>query len=163
MSVFNLPVDSDGQILPHDHPDLSGQALIVRGVASYHIVQDHNRNCQRLSSALFKCDPNRQGYLSFSSQVCIEAAGEAPGAYVLQRNWIGAVGIAVDDFRSFDPATEVADRWKIGMVPILDEEPPDACHGAVWGKINESRANGIRRAVHWVAEIPEVVLDETKL
>lgn len=136
---------------------------MLRGIAKQHIVFDANHNCQRLSSALFRNNPRRQGYLSFNSQRCVEARGEDPSGYMRSRGWIGVVSMSVAHFRTFDPAEQAADRWKIGMVPLLEEQPPDPCHGAVWGTISEGRANHIRRAVNWFVEVPGVTLDETQL
>lgn len=163
MTAFVPPLDQQGQIKPHDHPDLVGDASMLRGVAQYHIVFDANHNCHRLSSALFRNSPRRQGYLSFNSAHCVEARGEEPAAYMKAQGWVGAVSISVELFRSFDPAGHPEDRWKIGMVPLFDERPPDPCHGAVWGTISEGRANQIRRAVQWLVQIPGVTLDETQL
>ena len=160
MVGFALPYDANGTVSPHDHPDLQGDARILRGVAEYHIVNDANRGCRRLSSALFKNDPNRQGYLSIGSQPCIEGCGENPADYMLERGWLGVVSMTVDKFRTYDPNPPDAAQWQIGLYPLLKEDPPDPCHGAVWGKINESRANQIRRAVDWLVQIPDVVLDE---
>lgn len=163
MTAFEPPVDENGQILPHDHPDLEGERRMLRGIAQQHIVYDANYNCQRLSSALFRNSPKRQGYLSFNSQRCIEAKGDDSVEYMAGRGWVGVVSMSVAHFRTFDPADQPADRWKIGMVPLPDEQPPDPCHGAVWGTISEGRANQIRRAVDWLVEVPGVVLDETSL
>lgn len=163
MPAFAPPVDGNGQILPHDDPDLQGEARMLRGISKQHIVYDANYGCQRLSSAVFRNKPNRQGYLSFNSQRCIESRGEDPIRYMMGGAWLGVVSMTVAQFRTYDPAEQPADAWKIGMVPLLDEQPPDPCHGAVWGSISESKANHIRRAVDWLVEVPDVVLDELKL
>lgn len=163
MAAFALPLDEIGQITPHNHPDLSDAVRMLRGVAQRHIVPDANYGCDRLSSALFKNCPRRQDYLSFNSEACIGAAGENSAKYMSSRGWLGVVCMTVGKFRTFDPAKNAADTWKIGMVPLPDEEPPDLCHGGVWGKITQGKANEIRREVGWLVEIPGVVLDETKL
>jgi hypothetical protein len=136
---------------------------MIRGVSWRHVVTDANRGCERLSSSLFRNNPRRQGYLSFDSEFCLQERGDDVGEYIRACGWDGAVSITVEKFRSFDPALVEADRWKIGMVPLADEEPPKPCHGAVWGSISEGRANDIRRATEWVVPVPDVVLDETAL
>ncbi len=139
---------------------------MLRGVAASHIVADDNFGCHRLSSALFKNNPKRQGYLSFNSQTCIEARGGAPADYMRARSdscqWIGAVSVSVEQFRSFDPGEAPNEMWKIGMVPLDHETPPDPCHGAVWGTITKSKADAIRRTVDWLIEVDGVVIDETQ-
>jgi hypothetical protein len=137
---------------------------MIRGVShKRHVVWDSNRGCNRLSSALFRCSAKRQGYLSFDSEHCLLSRGEDPPTYIHGSEWDGAVVITVEHFRSFDPAQNDNDRWKIGMVPLDEEEPPKPCHGAVWGTISEGKANEIRRAVGWLVELPGVVLNESAL
>jgi hypothetical protein len=157
--AFALPRDADGQIAPHDHPELAGAARMIRGVTKHHIVPDANRGCRRLSSALFRNHPKRQGYLSFLSEPCLQANGVNSVDHIVRSSWDGAVVITVERFRSFDPAQAAADKWKIGLVPL--EDPPEPCHGAVWGTISEGKANDIRRATDWLVSIPNVVIDET--
>ena len=163
MAGFELPVDGMGEVLPHDHPALQGATRMLRGVAPDHVVRDDNYGCQRLSSALFKNNPDRHGYLSFNSQFCIEERAEDPAGYMTDRGWLGVVSVTVANFRAFDPATQLGSEWKIGMVPLPNNIPPDPCHGAVWGSISKSRADQIRRASSWLVEIASVVLDETQL
>jgi len=137
---------------------------MIRGVSRLnHVVTDKNRGCQRLSSALFKNKPSRQGYLSFDSEFCLESCGEDPADYIAGTDWDGAVAISVEDFRSFDPGQSEADKWLIGMLPLMEEEPPQPCHGAVWGNISDGKANDIRRASEWLVPIENVVIDETAL
>ena len=163
MASFVLPRDADGQILPHDHPDLQGERRMIRGVHRRYIVMDANRGCERLSSSLFKNSPRRQGYLSFDSEYCLQNRGEDPIEYIGGSGWEGAVVITVERFRSFDPSQAVNNQWKIGMVPLDQEIPPKPCHGAVWGAISEGKANEIRRATDWLVPIPDVVIDETAM
>lgn len=164
MASFVLPLAADGQIAPHDHPDLQGARRMIRGVVRLrHVVRDDNRNCWRLSSALFRNSVRRHGYLSFDSEFCMQSRNEDPASCLTGTDWDGAVAISVQDFRSFDPNDADDDKWKIGMVPLEEEVPPKPCHGAVWGDISEGKANGIRRATEWFVPLPDVVIDETAL
>jgi len=107
---------------------------------------------------LFKNNPKRHGYLSFLSEPCLVHQGKDSLEYIRDSAWDGAVVITVARFRSFDPAQAEVDRWKIGLVPL--EDPPEPCHGAVWGAITEGKANEIRRATEWLVPISNVVIDE---
>lgn len=152
MSHFAIPLDEFGQILPHDHPDLIGDHRIIRRINSYWVVPDENLGCQRLSSAVFKHNP-KQGHLSFDSERCILSIPSDPSTYVTDDTWIGALAIAVADFRTFDPTPDDDEKvWKIGMVPIEGNK----CHGGVWGKISDGVSKDIQRKAEWLVPIPGV-------
>lgn len=152
MKPFDLPRDPDGEVLPHDHPDLSDGSKLIRRISSEYVVPDNNRGGKRLSSAVFKNDP-RQGYLSVDSEACIISMGQAPAIYVTSPTWIGALIISVDDFRSFDDAKDKEKCWKIGMHPIKDVNP---CHAAIWGKIRQGQSNDLQKRSEWLVQIPDV-------
>jgi hypothetical protein len=148
VSEFQLPRNERGEVLPHNHPELSADRRVIRRISSDYVVPDHNTGINRLSSALFKNDP-RNGYLSVDSEVCITALGQDPAAYVTTPRWFGALIIAVGELRSIDTATEDGDKWKVGMVP-LDE---NKCHGAVWGKITKGQSNKLQEKSVWLVPI----------
>lgn len=148
MSSFTLPVDGSGNVLPHDHPDLTDDRSIIRRISEDHVVEDQNLGGKRISSALFKNDP-RNGYLSVDSEHCIRQLGRDPVEYVTDPRWFGALIISVGTFRSVDKATTEAARWKIGMVPI----PGNDCHAGVWGKVTTGQSNSLQRKSTWLVEI----------
>lgn len=151
MAGHASPIGPDGDVIPHDHPDLVNGNRMIRRISEDHLVTDENRSTTRISSALFKCDP-RLGYLSFDAEKCITDAGKDPAEYVQSPVWHGALIISVDQFRSFNRATTAAETWKIGMVP-LDDNP---CHGGVWGKITKGQSNDLQRTSEWLVPIPGV-------
>lgn len=150
MPSFVIPRSADGEILPHDHPDLAGGNRIIRRVSDEYVVPDSDGG-QRLSSAVFKHDP-RQGHLSLDSEKCILAANQDPAAYVISPVWMGALVISVEHFRSVDQYKKPSEAWKIGMVPVAD----NPCHAGVWGKITQGQSNQLQRRSQWLVSIPGV-------
>jgi hypothetical protein len=150
MPPFVIPRDANGEVLPHDHPDLVGANRLIRRISDEYIVPN-GVGGQRLSSAVFKNDP-RLGYLSLDSEKCILSGNQVPAAYVTSPVWMGALVISVDQFRSVDPATTPNDAWKIGMIPVTD----NPCHAGVWGKITQGQSNELQRRSDWLVSISGV-------
>jgi hypothetical protein len=151
MAGFVLPKDGDGEVTPHNHPDLIDDRRLIRRISGDYIVRDDNRGGNRISSAAFKNDP-RRGYLSVDSENCITDKGADPVAWVTSPQWRGALVISVEHVRGIDPATTDKDRWLIGMVPL----PDNGCHGAIWGKITAGQSNDLQRLSDWLVPIPGV-------
>lgn len=151
MPPFVIPRDASGEVQPHDHPDLAGENRLIRRISDEYVVLDSTGGL-RLSSALFKHDP-RQGHLSFDSERCILDAGKDPRAYVTSSMWMGALAISVGQVRSVDQADKPENRWKIGMVPIVPDNP---CHAGLWGKVSQGRSNELQRRSAWLVAIPGV-------
>ena len=141
-----------GDIAPHDHPEMAGDNSVIRRICADHVVPDENRGGSRLSSALFKNDPREGSYLSVDSVHCITEAGNNPAEFVTTPKWFAALIITIASLRASDKATKVGDRWKIGMVPL----PNNDCHGAVWGKITKGQSNELQRKSDWLVPAPGV-------
>jgi hypothetical protein len=150
VAVFPIHRGPDGEVVPHDHPDLSNGNRLIRRVSNEYVVPDGNGG-RRLSSAVFKHDP-RQGHLSVDSEKCITDLPEEPIAYVTSPVWIGALILTVDQFRSVNKPQKPAEQWKIGMVPV----PGNDCHAGVWGKITQGKSNDLQRLSQWLVAIPGV-------
>lgn len=151
MNPFALPVDPSGDVLPHDHPDLTDDRRVIRRISDDYVVPDQNNGGQRLSSALFKNDP-RDGHLSVDFEHCILQKKMSPAAYVTDPQWFGALIIKIGDLRSVDKASVAKDRWKIGMVPVEGND----CHAGVWGKITKGQSNDLQRKSNWLVRIDGV-------
>lgn len=151
VEAFELPRDAEGEVLPHDHPYFANGHRIIRRIAADHVVPDGNSGGQRISSALFKCDP-RHGYLSVDSEQCILGIPENPTDFVGSEPWLGALVIASDRFREENKATKTEDHWMIGMDPVDGND----CHGAVWGKITTGQSNALQRNADWLVQIEGV-------
>jgi hypothetical protein len=154
---FVIPRDGSGEVLPHDHPRLTGDNRLIRRISDEYVVTN-DAGGQRLSSAVFKHHP-RQGHLSFDSERCIVDGGDDPAAYVTSPIWMGALAISVGELRSVDPADKPEQRWKIGMVPIIPENP---CHAGLWGKVTQGQSNELQRRSSWLVAIPGVAKLESE-
>jgi hypothetical protein len=161
VAEFIIPRGPDGEVLPHDHPSLMGAHQIIRRIDPDHqLVDDKNRGCRRLSTAVFK-HGSATGHLSIDSEACILGRGREPADYVTSPRWRASVILSADAFRAVqenDPdfikksATPAGPppRWQIGMVP-QDDNP---CHSGVWGKITEGQSKALLKASEWLVELP---------
>lgn len=137
------------RVKPHNHPNFTDEKILIRRARrDLHVAPDKNRQCDRLTSALFKYD-DPAGYLSCDSHYCIVKRGKDPEQHVLQGGWDGAVQLTVAEFRSVEKHGEA---FKIGMVPIRGNR----CHGGVWGKIRRGQSNDLLRLSNWLVPIPGV-------
>lgn len=130
---------------PHDHPNFAPETRLIRRISREQIVPDRNRNCDRLSSAVYAFD-NPADHLSCDSATCISLLNRDPGDYVKTPGWEGAVWMTVEAFRSVERPEA---PFKIGMVPLAD----NPCHGGVWGKITRGQANRLLKNSEWLNEI----------
>lgn len=151
MTDGEIPRDENGDVIPHDHPNFGPGTTLIRRVSVEYIVHDDNRDCDRLSSALFKFD-DPADHLSCDSTVCIEALDRDPAAWVTDNHWIGSVTLQINKLREIQAETET----KVGMVPLDSNQ----CHGGVWGKITRGRANMLLRASDWLVPISGVAVSD---
>lgn len=153
MCRFERPKDEDGNTLPHDHPSLVGQRLIIRHICPSDIVPDDNTGGFRLSSAVFQHRYREPlDHLSFDSQHCLDEKAIKLEEHVDAEKHPGSLSISVQDFREEDPSEKPENKWKIGMVPV----PGNDCHGGVWGKISGGVAKKLQRKAEWVRPIDGV-------
>ena len=150
MPPFEIPRGDDGAVLPHDHPDLTGENRVIRRISDEYVVPD-GAGGQRISSGVFKHDP-LQGHLSLDSEKCILATEADPVRYVTSPVWVGALVISVEGFRAVNQPKKPEETWKIGMLPV-DGNP---CHAGAWGKIIQGQSNELQRRSDWLVQIPGV-------
>ncbi|QND60412.1 hypothetical protein [Mesorhizobium huakuii] len=113
------PLDADGNVEPHDHPEiLDADTLIRRVNPVHHVVSDENRNCLRLSSKLMK---PQGGGMSVDHERSILEEGKDPVAFVRTPVFVGAVQFQAPDARAVS--------LRIGYDPV--EGNPYHCE--VWG------------------------------
>lgn len=105
------PLDADGNVEPHDHPEiLDADTLIRRVNPVHHVVSDENRNCLRLSSKLMK---PQGGGMSVDHERSILEEGKDPVAFVRTPVFVGAVQFQAPDARAvslrigYDPVEEI--------------------------------------------------------
>lgn len=147
-----MPRDENGEVVPHDHPQLFGANRVIRRIHEDFVVDGQEPGSKRLSSALFKFRSQGGSHLSFDSEPCIAAKECDPAEYVCDPKFFGAVAIRSEDLRSIDTAAKPTDRWKLGIVPV----PGNDCHAGLWGQITKGQSNAIQRLSEWLVEIQGV-------
>jgi hypothetical protein len=156
-AAFEIPRDERGHPKPHDHPNFDGQKRVIRRVEDngVHIVLAKDGVGRRISSAIFKnTKPTPHDYVSCDSENCIIERGFEPKSYVADNpKWCGAIILTAESMRLVE---REGHPLSIGMWPL----PENHCHGAIWGKINSSRAIELLRNCEWLWEAEGVRIVE---
>jgi hypothetical protein len=119
------PVDNEGIVTPHDHPDLTSDDVVVHRISELWVVQD--KGVTRLTSMAFK--PSTRGkYPGMSVDIAksIDMAGLDLVATVTSPKYTASIQFVVGDLRGAG--------LQVGYEPT-DENPH---HGEVWGVTGKS-------------------------
>jgi hypothetical protein len=131
------PHDADGNIVPHDHPEIFAADILIRRISAQYITgQDGNR---RISSMAFSCSSDGTG-MSVDIAKLIEEVGSDPRAYVTNDTYFCSVQFTASSVREGD--------LQAGYYPL----PSNPFHGAVWGITTRSQKNRLRRLAQWFVE-----------
>jgi hypothetical protein len=137
------PRDADGEVTPHDHPDIKNQDGIIRRVASHHIVVDPKAvGGHRPSSSLFNPSSGKAGGVSIDLQRPIEEAGMNSKGFVSNPPWLGAIILKAQDFRT--------ESLIVGYDPV----PENPYHGQVWGNFTGATKKKLLGLAAWYVQIP---------
>jgi hypothetical protein len=115
------PRDSQGEVLPHDHPGILPDDGVIRRISPQQWVYDAKIQGKRLSSMAFKPSTGEREGMSIDLQKLIEEAGFDPKTYIMSPPWIGAVRFTAGGLR--------AEGLTVGYDPVAD----NPYHGQVWG------------------------------
>lgn len=115
------PRDSQGEVLPHDHPGILPDDGVIRRVSPQHWVYDAKIQGKRLSSITFKPSTGPREGMSVDLQKLIEEAGLNPKTYIMSPPWIGAVRFTAGSLRGE------------GLMVGYDPDAGNPYHGQVWG------------------------------
>ncbi len=154
---FVIPIDANGEALPHDHPDLAPDVVLIRRVSEQQLCHDENIGGRRISSAFYRLSTVTNEHLSMDSTACIDAKGIDRVAYVTTPRWIGAVQLPVAAFRDLEtPAKppQPAIKFLIGMAKV----PGNECHVGLWGKISNGQSKTLLGDSAWLNPIPGVAI-----
>jgi len=144
------PRDDDGQVVPHDHSEISNKDEVIRRISVHHIVEDKNGQ-NIISSMAYKASSGKNGGMSIDLKQLIEKAGLDSRAYVTTPKWMGSVLFKVSELREME--------FKVGYNPILAPAPePNPYHGEVWGKFTGSQTRKLKNLAVWFVPIPNVNL-----
>lgn len=144
MPIYPLqkPRDDNAFTIPHDHEQIEGSELLIRGIPSQQIVN------QRISSGAFKSSSDPYKGMSVDLERCSEGIDYTSGKYV------GAVKFKVQHPRS-------KNHW-VGYDPILEPEK-NLAHSQIWRPPDPSPkriSDGVSKLVHrnaeWYTEIEGV-------
>lgn len=140
------PRDQDGDVTPHDHPDIFSNDGIIRRISQHFIVVDEKAiGGRRISTMAFKPSTDKYSGLSIDIEKEILAAKIDPKIYVTTPYWTGSVRLKVQVFRDAE--------CKVGFSPV--ENNP--YHGEVWG-ITKTCQKALLKQCVWFVPIPNCSL-----
>ena len=142
MPLSPPPVDAEGVIIPHNHPEVMSNHPVVHRVHKEWTVPD--KGVVRLSSMAFKSS-TRGKYPGMSVDlVChMEDAGIDPKALITKDPLLGSIVFTAGDLR--------AAGYKVGSEPV----DGNLFHGEVWGDFK--LADRVLRALaQWYVPLPNV-------
>lgn len=136
------PRDANGEVIPHDHPEILGDHIVIRRISEKQIVVDGGQ--RRISSIAFKPSSGPNGGMSVDLESFIIAQQLDPRAFVTTPVWMGSVCFRAGDLR--------ADTLKVGYDPLPDND----CHGEVWGATKRPQWRRLQRLAVWYVQIDGV-------
>lgn len=141
------PYDAEGNVVPHDHPEIKEDWEIIRRISDNQIIDKSGRRV--ISTIAYKSSSKNDG-VSMDIKPLIEADGLDPKEWVTTPRWIGSVLFRVHMFRSLD--------LMVGHDPITEPEE-NPYHGQIWGKFPRSTIKKLRSLAEWYVEIENVELE----
>jgi hypothetical protein len=118
--------DQDGNIVPHDHPDIFEDFHVIRHIVPNDLHLDLSTGLYRVGSGAYSESNDPSGGMSVDVEEWMAADGLGPLSY-LRSSDEGAVQLSVDSLR------------KAGFQVGWDPQPSNPHHGAVWGIGNGSK------------------------
>jgi hypothetical protein len=148
--IASPPRDNDGQVIPHDHSEISNNDEVIRRISQQQTVLD--KDGQRIiSSMAYKASSGKNGGMSVDLKQLIEKDGLDPKDYVTTPRWMGSVLFKVSELRAME--------FKVGYNPIEPPSPdPNPYHGEVWGRFSGSQTRRLKTLAVWFVPIPNVNL-----
>lgn len=137
---------------PYDEKEILADDCIIRRINPvYHIIQDENRGCRRISSAAFKPSSGENAGMSVDIEAKIVASGLEPRRYVTTPVFTGSVCFSAQSVRDLG-------LW-IGYDPLPENEH----HGEVWGnprpnRFTKSQVNDLQGAAEWYVPLEGVAV-----
>jgi hypothetical protein len=142
------PRDEQG-VIPHDHPEILADDLVIRRVSNAWTVDDPKvPGGTRLSSMAFDKSSGPNGGMSVDLKRPIEEAGKDAKQWVTTPRWTGSVTLRVADLR--------AENFQVGFDP-LDDNP---YHGEVWGQFSKGKKKKLMSMCSWFVSLDGVALHD---
>ncbi|WP_416193923.1 hypothetical protein [Nitrobacter sp. TKz-YC01] len=136
------PPHKNGAVIPHDHPEITGNDDVVRRISLQQVVNKGGR--RRISSLAFQPSSSEDGGMSIDIIKSIECAGLNAPQFVTTPKWIGSV-----IFKAGVPREN-------GLLVGYDPLPHNDHHGEVWGQFSKGISRAIQRASKWFVQITDV-------
>lgn len=154
MPIQPPPLDSNGNVIPHDHNEILNDDFVIRRISEQQITVDIGTGKKRISSLAFKASSGNNGSMSVDIEKLIIEDGIDPKKHVTTPRWMGSIRIQVSPIRDAS--------CTVGYDPLPENppEPANPYHGGVWGNFNRTVQKAIRQASSWFVEIPEVDIKE---
>lgn len=120
------PRDRDGNVTPHDDPDILDEDGVFRYIPDHQIIWDDNEGKYRLSSGAFSVSGSSYPGMSIDIEKLLQRDGIDPETRLNDPDW-GIVRLIVEDLREL--------QGQVGSDP-LDDNP---YHGEVWHLNNKRK------------------------
>jgi hypothetical protein len=139
------PRDANGNVVPHDHPEILNEHGVIRRVSEEHIVDDEKcPTGRRISTMLFRASSGPNGGMSVDLQNEIEKDGHNATLYVTTPRFFGSVRLQACEYRG------------LGFLVGADPNPTNEYHGEVWGTFTKGKQNQLLVLCDWFVPIPRV-------
>jgi hypothetical protein len=137
-------------VIPHDHPEILADDLVIRRVSDSWAVNDPKvPGGKRLSSMAFEKSRGVNGGMSIDLKRQIEEAGKDAKSWVTTPRWTGSVTLRVGDLR--------AEGFQVGFDPLED----NPYHGEVWGQFSKGKKKRLMNMCGWFVPLEGIALGET--
>ena len=145
MPIQEPPRRDNGNVEPHNHPEILDDWTVIRRISEQFVVPDGSGG-KRLSTMAFEPSSGDDGGLSVDIEPLIVEAGFEPKEFVTTPRWMGSVKFEVAELRR--------QQLLVGYDPLPDNE----YHGEVWGAKSKGQKRALLRAAEWFVPIEGVVL-----
>lgn len=142
------PLDEAGNVIPHDHDEISSGDGVIRRISALQVVID-KAGQRRVSSMAFRPSGGPNGGMSVDLEESIKRAGLSPMDFVTTPRWTGSVKFVAGELRQ--------EGFKVGFHPLV-ENPH---HGEVWGDFGKAKQRRLQGLARWFVPIDGVVLAES--
>lgn len=140
--------------MPYDEREIGNDDIIIRRIdPRQHVVWDHDRNCERVSTKAFQASTKLNSGMSVDIEKMIQRDGINPREWVTSPRFKGSVFFLAEVARNLG--------LRLGYEPVEADGNVAAnpYHGEVWGpeekpfKFTQSQQKGIHAAVEWYVEL----------
>jgi hypothetical protein len=146
---LTLPQRDQHGAIPHDHPEILSDDLVIRRISPAWTVADPKApGGRRLSSMAFEKSSGPNGGMSVDLKRQIEEAGEDAKVWVTSPRWTASVTFSVGELR--------AEGFQVGFDPLEDNPH----HGEVWGQFTKGKKKKLLGMCVWFVALEGVALGD---